>query len=97
MGSNIKLHKRYFKNRETPVCLQPYGSYLPYYNKTLSLLIALFFFLRVLGGYPNTYAYTKALSEGLVAEQMDKLPVLILRPSIGKTLFYTHDKLLMYI
>jgi hypothetical protein len=53
----------------------------------------LLYFLRVLGDYPNTYAYTKALSEGLVAEQMDKLPVLILRPSIGKTLFYIHDKL----
>lgn len=37
---------------------------------------------KVLGDYPNTYAYTKALSEGLVAEQMDKLPVVILRPSI---------------
>jgi nucleoside-diphosphate-sugar epimerase len=53
------------------------------------------FFLRILGGYPNTYAYTKALSEGLVAEQMDKLPAIILRPSIGKTLFYIHDKLLI--
>ncbi|GFG33603.1 hypothetical protein Cfor_03157, partial [Coptotermes formosanus] len=37
---------------------------------------------KILGDFPNTYAYTKALSEGLVAEQMDKLPVLILRPSI---------------
>nr|CAD7575331.1 unnamed protein product [Timema californicum] len=34
------------------------------------------------GDLPNTYAFTKALSEGLVNEQMDKLPVLILRPSI---------------
>jgi hypothetical protein len=55
----------------------------------------LLYFLRVLGDYPNTYAYTKALSEGLVAEQIDKLPVLILRPSIGKTLFYIHNKLLI--
>nr|CAD7403844.1 unnamed protein product [Timema poppensis] len=37
---------------------------------------------KVLGDLPNTYAFTKALSEGLVNEQMDKMPVLILRPSI---------------
>ncbi|KDR11035.1 Putative fatty acyl-CoA reductase [Zootermopsis nevadensis] len=37
---------------------------------------------KILGNIPNTYAYTKALSEGLVAEQMDKLPTIILRPSI---------------
>ncbi|PSN41792.1 putative fatty acyl-CoA reductase [Blattella germanica] len=37
---------------------------------------------QILGDLPNTYAYTKALSEGLVAEQMDKMPVLIMRPSI---------------
>lgn len=37
---------------------------------------------KILGDLPNTYAYTKALSEGLVAEQIDNLPVVILRPSI---------------
>ncbi|XP_071441027.1 putative fatty acyl-CoA reductase CG5065 [Hetaerina americana] len=36
----------------------------------------------ILGKLPNTYAFTKALSEGLVVEYMDKLPVIILRPSI---------------
>jgi len=42
MGSNMKLHKRYFKDREVSICLQPYGSYLPYYNRTLNLFITLF-------------------------------------------------------
>ncbi|KAJ9578556.1 hypothetical protein L9F63_005285, partial [Diploptera punctata] len=37
---------------------------------------------KILGDLPNTYAFTKALSEGLVAEQIDNLPVVILRPSI---------------
>lgn len=37
---------------------------------------------RILGDFPNTYAFTKCLSEALVVEQMDKMPVLILRPSI---------------
>nr|XP_022902012.1 putative fatty acyl-CoA reductase CG5065 [Onthophagus taurus]XP_022902013.1 putative fatty acyl-CoA reductase CG5065 [Onthophagus taurus] len=36
----------------------------------------------ILGDNPNTYAFTKGLGEGLVSEQMDKLPVLILRPSV---------------
>ncbi|CAH0548830.1 unnamed protein product [Brassicogethes aeneus] len=37
---------------------------------------------QILGDYPNSYAFTKALSEGLVSEQMDKIPILLLRPSI---------------
>jgi fatty acyl-CoA reductase len=37
---------------------------------------------KLLDGMPNTYAFTKALGEGLVNEQMDKLPVIILRPSV---------------
>jgi hypothetical protein len=48
---------------------------------------------RILGDIPNTYAYTKALSESLVAEQMDKLPVVILRPSIGESPFCPPVKL----
>ncbi|XP_047097206.1 putative fatty acyl-CoA reductase CG5065 [Schistocerca piceifrons] len=37
----------------------------------------------VLGNLPNTYAFTKALAEGLCVEAMEKgLPVLILRPSV---------------
>jgi hypothetical protein len=48
---------------------------------------------RILGDIPNTYAYTKALAEGLVSEQMDKLPVVILRPSIGKSSFCACVKL----
>ncbi|XP_066990944.2 putative fatty acyl-CoA reductase CG5065 [Anabrus simplex] len=36
----------------------------------------------LLGNLPNTYSLSKALAEGLVAEQMDKLPVMILRPSV---------------
>ncbi|XP_059482632.1 putative fatty acyl-CoA reductase CG5065 isoform X2 [Neocloeon triangulifer] len=37
---------------------------------------------RILLDAPNTYAYTKALAEGLVAEKMDTLPAIILRPSV---------------
>lgn len=36
----------------------------------------------LLNGYPNNYAFTKALAEGLVNDEMDKLPVIISRPSI---------------
>ncbi|XP_030766783.1 putative fatty acyl-CoA reductase CG5065 [Sitophilus oryzae] len=37
---------------------------------------------KLLGDIPNTYAFTKALGEALVVEQKDKLPVIILRPSV---------------
>ncbi|XP_043274173.1 fatty acyl-CoA reductase 1 [Venturia canescens] len=37
---------------------------------------------KILGTYPNTYAFTKALSEGLVEEAMPLIPAIILRPSI---------------
>lgn len=36
----------------------------------------------ILGKYPNTYSYTKSLSEGLVNEASKYLPTLIVRPSI---------------
>lgn len=39
---------------------------------------------RILGDLPNTYAFTKALGEGLAVEQLDNLPLIVLRPSIGK-------------
>ncbi|XP_014296152.1 putative fatty acyl-CoA reductase CG5065 isoform X1 [Microplitis demolitor] len=37
---------------------------------------------KILGALPNTYAFTKALSEGLVEEAMAHIPAIILRPSI---------------
>lgn len=37
---------------------------------------------RILGDLPNTYAFTKSLGEALVVEQMDNLPVVVMRPSI---------------
>ncbi|XP_031619645.1 putative fatty acyl-CoA reductase CG5065 [Contarinia nasturtii] len=37
---------------------------------------------QILGGFPNTYAFTKCLSEALVVEQMNEMPAVIMRPSI---------------
>ncbi|KAK2580056.1 hypothetical protein KPH14_012340 [Odynerus spinipes] len=37
---------------------------------------------KILGHLPNTYAFTKSLSERLVEEAMPHIPVVILRPSI---------------
>lgn len=34
---------------------------------------------------PNTYSYTKAITEDLVAEYGQKFPIAIARPSIGET------------
>lgn len=34
--------------------------------------------------WPNTYTFTKAISEDLIREYEDKLPIAIIRPSIGE-------------
>lgn len=46
-----------------------------------------------LKGYPNTYAYTKCLTEQLVADYNAKLPIVIARPSIGESSFYCFFRL----
>lgn len=43
-----------------------------------------FHIYRLLGDLPNTYTYSKALGEELVKEYMDKLPIIVVRPSVGK-------------
>lgn len=42
----------------------------------------------ILGKYPNTYSFTKALSEGLVNEASKEIPTLIVRPSIIIPILY---------
>lgn len=39
---------------------------------------------KILGDIPNTYAFTKALSEAIVAESMKEIPSIVWRPSISK-------------
>jgi fatty acyl-CoA reductase len=38
----------------------------------------------VLGDWPNTYSFTKALAEDMIRDEARGLPIGILRPSIGK-------------
>ena len=45
-------------------------------------------YFRLLNGLPNTYAYSKALTEGLVCSYENKLPIVVCRPSIGKVLSF---------
>lgn len=57
--------------------------------------IPIFFnIFRLLKGLPNTYAYTKGLTEHLVNGYSGKIPIVITRPSIGKViyLFYSNHK-----
>jgi hypothetical protein len=42
-------------------------------------------FCRLVGKLPNTYAYSKNLTEQLVSSYSSKFPTVIARPSIGKT------------
>ncbi|XP_044729533.1 fatty acyl-CoA reductase wat-like [Chrysoperla carnea] len=37
---------------------------------------------KILENYPNTYTFTKALSEDIVSEESENLPIVIFRPSI---------------
>lgn len=48
----------------------------------LDFLFGFYCFCRILGAIPNTYAFTKSLSEALVVEQMSEMPAVIMRPSI---------------
>ena len=42
---------------------------------------------------PNTYAFTKSLGEAIVTEQMENIPAIILRPSIGKIYIFSFTKI----
>jgi fatty acyl-CoA reductase len=46
----------------------------------------------VIGDWPNTYTFTKAVTEDMIKEEARDLPIAILRPSIGKYIFqdYSH-------
>jgi hypothetical protein len=56
----------------------------------------------VIGGWPNTYSFTKAVAEDMIKEETKGLPVGILRPSIGKynvlngNPFYTQELQVTY-
>lgn len=39
---------------------------------------------RILGNWPNTYAFTKALAESVVRSKCGGLPIGVFRPAIGK-------------
>ena len=36
----------------------------------------------IMGGYPNTYTFTKSLAERMIKKKRGNLPVVIVRPSI---------------
>lgn len=54
------------------------------------MLYGIFFFYSIIAPHPNTYTFTKRLAETVVAEYGNELPIVIVRPSIGTVLFYTH-------
>lgn len=41
------------------------------------------FIYRLLGKWPNTYTYTKAVAENVIRKQAGDLPIGIFRPAIG--------------
>ncbi|CAK1600644.1 unnamed protein product [Parnassius mnemosyne] len=54
-----------------------------YYNDKIAILFCLIeFFVSFSGDRPNTYTFTKALTEHYLAEQRNNIPTVIIRPSI---------------
>jgi hypothetical protein len=52
--------------------------------KTFRYILTHFYAFRLLGGWPNTYTYTKAIAEDTVRRLAGDLPVAVFRPSISK-------------
>lgn len=48
----------------------------------------------LLGKRPNTYTFTKALTEQMLLEEAQTLPVAIVRPSIGTVILVTFIQVL---
>ena len=46
---------------------------------------------RLVGKMPNTYAYTKGLTEYLVQEECGSIPLAIVRPSIVTAAYQVED------
>jgi hypothetical protein len=42
-------------------------------------------YCRLIGPHPNTYTFTKRLAERLVSNEFPNIPLVIVRPSIGKS------------
>jgi len=51
------------------------------------LLKLVFLNFRLIGAYPNTYTFTKAMAEYVTASE-SRVPTAIVRPSIGKSVIY---------
>ena len=62
------------------------------YRQALQLLDVLEAYVltdKLISPWPNTYTFTKAISEDMIRQYQDKLPVAIIRPSVGITRFKT--------
>jgi alcohol-forming fatty acyl-CoA reductase len=69
------LEERYYPANDNPFGIIEMVKNLK--DETLELITP-----KLLNGLPNTYAYTKGLTEDLVHSYMNKLPIAIARPSI---------------
>lgn len=62
--------------------------------------LSIFLYSRLLGTWPNTYTFTKAVSEKDIEALGSGLPIAIARPSVGKVLnsqFYYNELLKILI
>lgn len=52
---------------------------------------------RIIAPWPNTYTYTKALTEELVRQYGERIPIAVIRPSISKIVFFPLSRTTIYI
>lgn len=57
------------------------------YSNKKKRTILWMFCCRLIGNWPNTYTFTKALAEALIRDTAGNLPIGIFRPAIGNTDF----------
>lgn len=55
-----------------------------YIYKLICLMSINLLNFRILGNLPNTYIFSKSLAEHVVKDLGQNLPIVIIRPSIGK-------------
>lgn len=55
-----------------------------FFSLLINILRMIFINYSIIGNWPNTYTFTKAVAENLISENKYNLPISIFRPSISK-------------
>lgn len=48
-------------------------------------MVSFLIFSRLLYGWPNTYTLTKAVAENILKSYVDRMPMCVVRPGLGRS------------